>query len=210
MIALTTLRDTLVRAVLNDQGSTPRWTDALLDACFLDALRWIAKLRPDALAQTITHALEPGARQSIPSSAARLLDAKENVDGRRVRVVSLQLMNNALAYGSRPRPARFVSDVTWDRVNPQDFYVYPPAASGAALRLVVSMKAEIVEEGGVDYLPVSDRYAPIIVDYALGRAYQIDSGEGSMQRSRIYLQSAYQAMNMKFEAEQVADPVEGM
>lgn len=163
-----------------------RWTTAELVRYLNDGQRDIVLVRPDATAVTTTMSLAAGARQTLPSAGAKLLEIIRNTSGtkRAIRLVSRAVLDAQSPDWYSKTGVTDIRHYTFDPREPRTFYVYPPAAStGASVELIYSgYPTEITEpSAGALYTAVSgnisvaDIYVNALTNYILYRAYSKDS-----------------------------------
>lgn len=163
-----------------------RWTTAELVRYLNDGQRDITLVRPDATAVTTTMALAAGARQTLPSAGAKLLELIRNTGGtkRAIRLTSRVILDAQNPDWYSKVGVTDIRHYTFDPREPRNFYVYPPAASsGASVELIYSAYPTDITEpaAGALYsavsgnISVADIYVNALVNYILYRAYSKDS-----------------------------------
>ena len=166
--------------------SAVRWTTAELVRYLNDGQRDIALVRPDATSTTATMALAGGARQTLPSAGAKLLEIIRNTSGtkRAIRLTDRVLLDAQSPDWYNKAGVTDIRHYTFDPREPRNFYVYPPAASsGASVELIYSAYPTDITEpsAGALYssvtgnISVADIYVNALVNYILYRAYSKDS-----------------------------------
>ena len=138
----TSAQSVLNRVVITLQdASAVRWSTAELVRYLNDGQRDIALVRPDATATPATMTLAAGARQTIPSAGAKLLDVIRNTTGtqRAIRLVARNVLDAQNPDWYSKTGVTDIRHYTFDTREPRVFYVYPPAAStGASVEMVYS------------------------------------------------------------------------
>jgi hypothetical protein len=163
-----------------------RWPTAELVRYLNDGQRDIALVRPDATSTTATMALAAGARQSLPSTGAKLLEVIRNTNGnkRAIRLVSRVVLDAQVPNWYNLTGVTEIKHYTFDPREPRIFYVYPPAAAeNASAELIYSAYPTDITEpsAGALYssvsgnISVADIYVNALVNYILYRAYSKDS-----------------------------------
>lgn len=184
----TTAQSVIHRAVdtLQDANST-RWTTAELVRYLNDGQNEILVYRPDAFATSTTLSLSAGAKQTLPSTAAKLLDVIRNsADSstkKAVRIVNRQLLD--AQYPDWHNATATVNTVhyMYDPIDPRVFYVYPPATTFARLDVVLANYPTPITEpsAGTTYtavtgnISVPDIMATALMDYIVFRAFHKDA-----------------------------------
>jgi hypothetical protein len=163
-----------------------RWPTAELVRYLNDGQRDIALVRPDATSTTATMSLAGGARQTLPSAGAKLLEVIRNTGGnkRAVRLVDRVILDAQNPNWYNITGVTEIKHYTFDPREPRIFYVYPPAASSnASVELIYSAyPTDITEPSGsalytdvTGNISVADIYVNALVNYILYRAYSKDS-----------------------------------
>ena len=164
-----------VRLILRDMdGGGIQWKDAELITWFNEACAEVSRVRPEATSNTADVALVAGAKQSIPTGTSRLLEGICNIDigeeGRIIRRVSRATMDsedpNWMSGAGSTTVLRYMPSLT----DPRTFYVYPPAAIGAEIRIVSSGPPQKVTQL-TDAYPLPDMYTAVVTNYILFRAF---------------------------------------
>ena len=182
-----TAQSVLQRVVITLQDTNAiRWTTSELVRYLNDGQRDITTVRPDATSTTVTLALAAGARQTLPSAGAKLLEVIRNTSGakRAIRLTSRVILDAQNPDWYSKTGTTDIRHYTYDSREPRTFYVYPPAAStGASVELIYSAYPTDITEpsAGALYtsvtgnISVADIYVNALVNYILYRAYSKDS-----------------------------------
>lgn len=163
-----------------------RWPTAELVRYLNDGQRDIALVRPDATSVTATMALAAGARQTLPSTGAKLLEVIRNTGGnkRAIRLVNRIILDAQVPNWYNQTGVTEIKHYTYDPREPRIFYVYPPAAAAnASAELIYSAYPTDITEPNSTALytavtgniSVADIYVNALVNYILYRAYSKDS-----------------------------------
>jgi hypothetical protein len=195
----TTAQSVIRRAAETIQDlSAVRWSTAELVRYLNDGQREALMFRPDVFATSTTLTLVDGARQTLPSTAAKLLDVIRNAASassrKAVRIVNRQLLDSQVPDWHIAPPAVSAIHYMYDPVNPREFYVYPPATVLTQLDVVVAQyPTAIAEPGSGTYTAVSgnigmpDILANALTDYVIARAYMKDSEQaGNAGRAQAH------------------------
>lgn len=204
-----------IKAALRD-ANQDSWPEDVIHLSILEAERVIVNFRPDATAVSTTLDLVAGIEQSLAGltnpPANRLLEVKHNVvgtaPGRGVRRVAGGDVD-AIAPDWRSAPASAViKEFIHDPREPLLFYVRPPAATGAKLR--VSYSAIPAPYGTVNsgtQTTVSEVFEPMIIEHALYRLFGHDTeGSVNVARSQAHLNNFNNWMGTKIQGEAVYGP----
>ena len=170
---------------LQDQNAT-RWPTAELVRYLNDGQRDIVLVRPDATSTMGTQSLVAGARQTIPSTGAKLIEVIRNsgTNKRAIRLTDRTILDAQVPDWYNQTGVTEIKHYTFDPREPRTFYVYPPAASsGASAELIYSAYPTDISEpsSGALYsavsgnISVADIYVNALVNYILYRAYSKDS-----------------------------------
>lgn len=124
-----------VRTTLIDTNAQT-WTDDELLGYLVMAVNKACALLLDLYVTVVDHALEPGMRQSLPEDGLILIDATTNGNGAPVTqqaLTELARVQRTWAAATPGQPEFFI----YDKRAPLTFMVWPPAASGASIELVI-------------------------------------------------------------------------
>lgn len=198
-----------------------RWSQEMLLAFLSDAQRQVALRRPDATARRALVDLAPGIVQEIPADGLRLMDVvravgADGVSGRAVRLVDRSALDACepdwhtaveSEYGELPAEELLPDQYVHDERTPRLFYVFPPVA-GAGGRLEIVYSVDPAELAGPESpLAVDAVYAGPLLDYALHRAFALDTeSETSRARSEAHLRAFVQAMEAKLPVDLLVTP----
>ena len=191
-----------------------------------DAINQLISLRPDTNVTVDTVKLEPGCRQTIPTSAYRLVDiysnAKKNIDGTFsfTNPVS-QIDRKDLDFYSNWRtatPARQVFEFMYDVKTPRQFFVYPPVAADADVYVEMAYTgpfsiqySELTEDFDTvmaKEIPLLGQFKTALINYVLYLAYSTDSTSvNDKQAAALYEQAFYKNLASDFQATVTVAPV---
>lgn len=167
--------DVLGRAalVLNDP-TYERWTQAELIGHLNDGVLAIAVARPDALATTGTLTLVAGARQSLPASALKLLSVDWREDGRAVTYVERDLLDRLLPTWRVATATAKTKHWLYDNRTPKVFDVYPPAKAATTVQATWAVvPTKLVQV--TDVVPLDEVYINPLVEFVAYKAYSVDT-----------------------------------
>ncbi len=161
-----------------------RWPVPELVRYLNDGQREIKLHRPDTVRQTGDIPLVAGSRQTLPAAADKLIEIWNNKTSKRaVQMVDRRILDDqSPGWHALPGSADILH-YTYDPRVPTEFFVYPPAATGAVLVGAYSINpADVTEPAdGSLYTAVAgnvaviDALANALQDYVLYRAYTKDS-----------------------------------
>lgn len=191
-----------------------RWTVTELIRYLNDGQREILTYRPDATSTTVTVELIAGARQTLPTTAFRLLDVVRNTGGTKaaVRKTDMKLLDAQVPSWQNGTTNTVIKHFMYDLRDIDVFYVYPPAAVGASLEMVVSAKpTEIAEQTGVNLvtgnISVLDLFANALQDYMLFRAFAKDAEyAGNGARATAHYQAFQNGLGVEASATASSSP----
>ena len=209
----TTAQSVIRRAAETIQDLTAvRWSTAELVRYLNDGQREALMFRPDAFATSTTLTLVDGAKQTLPATAAKLLDVVRNAAAvsskRAVRIVNRQLLDSQVPDWHIAPPSVNAVHYMYDPVNPREFYVYPPATVLTQLDVVVAQYPTAIAEpaGGTTFTSVSgnigmpDILANALTDYVIARAYMKDSEQaGNAGRAQAHYVLFTAALSTDFQ-----------
>jgi hypothetical protein len=189
-----------------DDVSYVTWSKAELTNYLNSAQRQVALVRPDASSEISNLTLVAGTKQSLPSTARRLLDITRNMgsDGstpgkpvRAIEEVSLDLYRPGW-HSETGKTA--IKNFAYKEETPRDFYVYPPVHATTTViveaRLAVN-PAEITDVDN-DAISLDDVYEGPLRNWMMHLAYskETDSIESRTLAAR-HEQSFYNSLGIK-------------
>jgi hypothetical protein len=195
-----------------------RWKVDELVRFLNDGQLEIVAARPDTTATTAVISLGVGARQSIPTTAVKLLAVQHNASGRRraVSLVDKQLLDAQVPGWQSMTASTEVVHYTHDLREPRTFYVYPPAANGAAVEAsYTAMPTAVAEptQGEAASITnvsgdigVPDIFANALTDYVLYRAYMKDAETNNPQLAQVHYQQFTALLGAEINAAMVVAP----
>jgi hypothetical protein len=198
---------------LNDVDQVT-WTEASLIEYINSAQEMIVSIRPDAYSVITTMQMAAGSKQTIPSSALRLVDVKRNMgtDGNTPGRVVLPTEADALDLfqfnWNAATQVEVVKNFFYDERTPNSFYVDPPSDGTGYLEVAISRVPTKVTAAG-DTLVLKDIYRNHIVQWCMFRAYSIEvDSVASRDRANNHQGAFYAMMGRKFERDAQFSPSE--
>jgi hypothetical protein len=214
-----TAQSIIRRVVETLQDTTSiRWPTNELVRYLNDAQREVGTYRPDALITTATHSLVAGSKQALPANGLKLLDIVRNAganSSRAVRMTNRQILDAQVPNWHSLAGTAEVLHFIYDPRDPTVFYVYPPAAVGAAVYMIYAgYPANVAEPAdGTTFTAVTgnigvpDIFANALADYILYRAYTKDTEyAGNAARATAHYQAFVNALTVEANATAVAAP----
>lgn len=188
--------------LLQDPGI--RWPAVDLVVHLNDGQRALVEARPEMFAATVPIVLVAGAKQSIPSTAAKLLEIPRNTNGAGIRPVERSHLDAVEPSWYTKTGVTTIKHTMHDTREPHVFYVYPPAAaSGASVDAVCAIwPADVAVASGAAYSTVTgninckDDFKNALLHFVVSRAYMADAeseGNAALAASHAQLFSAYAA-----------------
>lgn len=182
----TTAQSIIQRAqtVLQDPDGT-RHPATELVGYLNDGQRALVTVRNDVGATTVAFTPAMGARQTIPATALALMDVLGNTSGnqRSIRKVDMALMDATVRDWTSGVSSKVATNFMFDPDrDPRTFWLYPPAAAGASIDLLIAAyPTDVPAPGGAAYTTVSgsisvpDQWDNALLNYVLARAYEKDA-----------------------------------
>lgn len=197
--------------ILQDTTSV-RWPIPELVRYLNDGQREVVLYRPDATIKDATVACAAGAKQSLPSDGAKLIDVIRNSassgTSKAVRMVAREVLDAQIPNWYGLTGELDVVHFTYDPRDPKTFFVYPPALTTSRVDITYSAFPTNVAEpaDGSIYSDVSgnmdlpDIYGNVVTDYILYRAYSKDSEyAGNAQRAQAHYGAFANALNIEVQ-----------
>ena len=161
-----------------------RWPATELVAHLNDGQREIATLRPDLFVVTAPMAIT-GVKHTLPDACVNLEEISRNTNGAPIRLVD-RFMLDAVEPGWMTKTASTtIKHYCYDSKEPDAFYTYPPAESGASVDLVYSsLPVDVAAPSGAAYSTVTgnisckDTCKNVLIHFVLYRAWSKDAEFG--------------------------------
>lgn len=192
-----------IKAALRDVNQDS-WPDETIWLALLEAENVIVNQRLDATSVMHTMDLAPGIEQTLAGittpPANRLLNVKHNMvgnnPGKGVRRVGEGDLDAIAPNWRSEQPSQVIREFTFDEREPLIFYVRPPAAAGARLRVSYSAVPQPYGVVGPNTeTTISSTYEPLLIEWALYRLFGHDTeGSVNVTRSQQHLNNFNQQM----------------
>lgn len=190
-----------------------RWGQQELLDYLNDGQREIVLFRPDAKTNNESFTLAESSKQTLPSSALRLIDIYKNIspETNPITLIERKILDDQIDDWYN-QTSTFVEHYVYNPIDPKNFYVYPsPSTSGNTIEIVYSASpADITISNfstDTDTIELDDVYANAILDYILYRAYQKDTEyAGDLQKSANYFNTFQNALGIKQQVDAGATP----
>lgn len=184
----TTAKSIIERAqvALQDQDGV-RWPAGELVQHLNDGQRAYLEKRPDQKTSTSAVALAAGFMQSLPATAASLIDIHNNATGRMRGITKVETaqLDAVLPSWRAATPSAEVVHFMHDLREPRVFRVYPPAAAGASVLMTQALyPADLPAPAGDAWTAVTgnldlpDHAADAVLNFVLFKAYSKDAEFG--------------------------------
>jgi len=200
-------------SIILQDASNVRFPNDELLKFFNDAQREVVLHRPDAKASNSSFTCSSGSKQTLPSTALRLIDVVRNVGGRAITQIDRKILDETLPswHNTAADSSKKIEHFVYDAADPKHFYVYPAGQASFSLEIIYSeAPSDIsISNFATDTTTISldDIYANALLDYMLYRAYQKDSEyAGNAERSMMHYQSFANALGIKTRADSASDP----
>lgn len=193
-----TAQNILDRASMIIQDLTNvRWPASELLNWLNDARRELAVLRPDIYSTSASQSLSPGAKQTLPAGALRLLDVPRNTSGAAITVTQRGFLDQQNpTWHTSITPSTTIKHFMVDERNPSTYWVYPPAAGGASVEIIYQ-QAPTDYTGASNLTAYEELYGGAFVDYVCYRAFSKDSEyAGNAQRALAHYQQYSNALGL--------------
>jgi hypothetical protein len=173
--------------ILTNDADSVQWPEAERVSWLNEgqvALVVVAK-QVDAKIKTITLALTAGAKQANPADCISIIEVRQNLNGNSVTKCDRATLDRFLPGWMNAMQSATIQHFM-DDPQPDAFFVYPPAQSGAQIVMTYGAVPATVSAGG--NIDVRDIYADRLLNYMLYRAYSKDAEGANAARA----QAAYQ------------------
>ena len=204
---------TLAELIVNDVSellqdvNKERWTDAILLSWLSESEQLIATHKPEAVATKAEISLAAGVDQSLPADAMMLLRARRNtVSGAVVQLVDEDSQNRAAPAWPGATQTLDAEIYMYDsQVDPLEFMVSPPNNGSGQLSIVYA-KIPAPITATTTPVNVSDSFVPLIKDYIMYRALQMETEGQNLNRAALHLQTFLTGLGLNTQALNKFDP----
>lgn len=185
------------------------WDDDLKTSFINEAIGLIVLFRPDATAVTETLTLTADTpKQSIPSTGVRFLDLIRNIDGRPIRKIRREELNDCIPSWATTETSTAIEHFMFDEENPETFWVYPVPTSALDVEIVYSDAPTMITSGSTN-IGISEIYLAPVKDYVLYRCLSMHTQGADAGRAAGYLNNFYTALGVKAQSDAVLNQVQG-
>lgn len=202
-------------ATLQDPNGV-RWTKSEMLDYFNAAQRAVVELRPDAKVTNETFTCSAGSKQTLPAAGLRLLDVIRNVNGKSIKQIDRQVLDNLLPNWHEYPAAgtTVVEHFVYNPLDPRVFYLFPKPTGSAQVVIVYSVMPTTVTSAQADLSDITstvigldDIFANAILEYILFRAYVKDADYvPSQQKAAIHMQNFTQSLGAKTQVDLAVTP----
>lgn len=217
------------RTILQDNGSTKRWSDAELLAWLNMGQDQIVALKPDVSSVITPFKLTAGkTKQNLPDGSnsykdplgvaqkkgIQLLDITRNMGtdgdtpGKSISIIDRVLLDQVSPKWHYFERANIIEHFVYSEKYPLIFYVCPGAHSSIQtwVELVYVAKPDTMAATS-DSIDIPDEYESILLDYILFRAYSKSSDSAvHMNKAGLYYEAFVTALGSKVKTEFALDP----
>lgn len=195
------------KTTLIDPNHT-RWGEPEYLAAINEGQRQIVNLRPEAGTVGESVNTVPGARQSLPAGALRLVSVLSGPGGQAVTEVATETMDRYRP-AWRNETADAAEHYLFDDREPTTYYLYPgPAEAGTALVRYVKAPSELSDLA--DPISLPDLYEPALRFFVMYFLLSKDTGAADFQKAGTYYGMFAQLLAGKVEASQMLNPEQMM
>jgi hypothetical protein len=183
-----------------------RWSESESIDWINDGASEIVLRRPAARAVTEIIELSAGTLQNTSTGTSQILDVMRNVradgvSGRAIRICDRQQLDDVdpTWHTRRAAPTRHYMI---DERSPTSFYVYPPAAAGARVEVLVAKPAPKVVSPA-DTLELRAEFISALLNWMMYRAHSKDSQYSQGNMAALHYQAFTDAIGAPSQAAQV-------
>lgn len=197
-----------VTDVLNDAGMVT-WKKRTVVRAIHSGVVNVTCYRPDSFSARETVDLVAGVDQTLPDGAHRILDSVCAVDAGGSDTLPVFIRKKPEMYNIDPlwysQPATLdIEDVIYDERVPLSFQVYPPAQQGAKVKLILAKVPGPFdsEQTATDTFPLSLKYLPAVVEWALYVLFAADKPETpNYGRGQAHKAAFFDLMGIKSQSD---------
>ena len=186
-----------------------RWSDAVLLRWLGESEQLIATHKPESVATKASISLAAGVDQDIPADGLMLLRARRNTtSGAIVQLVDEDTQNRISPAWPGAAQALDATTYIYDpKIDPRTFMVSPPNNGSGSLEVVYAQIPSPVTST-TDTISVNDSFVPLIKDYIMYRALQMETEGQNLNRAAQHLQTFMQGLGLNTRTYHESDPNE--
>ena len=195
---------TEVRDLIQDNGSSLRYSDTILLRFVNQTLKRMAMLRPDLFSVTADITTTPNvSEQELPSAAVRLVEIFRNKDGISIEEIGRDLFDRTYPQWTTD-PAGVPTKYIRHSRNPRRYFLYPRPAADTVLvgEYIATPPAYTISET-ISVLP--DVYLPTLVDGTVYLAESIDNEHINTGRAKMFYDSFVESLGVSFQSRNITD-----
>ena len=193
------------KAILNDADAVTYTERELLEAVNL-ACNAVSIHRPDASSTVGEVQVGYGIQNKLPQGGLRVLDVLGESFGNVVRVVNMADLDAANPYWRTQKKQKHVKEVMIDERAPGVFWVNPPNTGEGMLEMIYSKVPDTVNEVSCP-LPVTDKYAPVVLEWLLYLMFSRDSERSPNQtRAQSHKRTFFDLLGIKTQVDLALSP----
>lgn len=201
----------LINQTTNDTGNVTYLLPEVILA-INDAQKAVCNHRYDACSSSSNALLVAGSKQSIPSTARRLMKHARNMGangttvGRAIRFVRMDYMDS-FDFDWHTKTGADVVTIMYDEDIPSEYHIYPAPVSLPHYLEIKTADNPVDVVNGASDLGVSDTYSPVVVQWALFILFGRDAEESpNYARSLKHEQSFYKLLGIKTQSDMQSSP----
>ena len=197
---------TRVRRSLNDTALPYRWDNDALRQYAGTVLRRMAEVAPYSCAVVQEITLSAGSMQALPNWTVRFLGGvSRSVDGKSIRNVSPEVMDNVLPGWRDDDPDDEITDCVYDTNVPGEFHVYPPALAGTKIRIRGALKAADPVSLS-ENIPVNAVNEMALIHGLLAMCFSEDTDAGDLELAGRHWGKFYEALGVQRQVDEANPP----
>lgn len=195
---------TEVRDLIQDTGSTFRYSDTILLRFVNQTLKRMTLLRPDLFSVIVDITTTPNvSEQELPNTAVRLVEIFRNKNGISIEEIGRDLFDRAYPQWTTD-PAGVPTKYIRHSRNPRRYFLYPrPAVDTVLVGEYVVTPPTYALSDTISVLP--DAYLPTLVDGTVYLAESIDNEHVNTGRAKMFYDSFVESLGVSFQSRSITD-----
>lgn len=199
---------------LSDSGHVT-WSAAELLAYLNAATLRVCLLRPDASSSVENMLLVAGTKQTLPTTARRLLDINRNMGsdgltpGKIITATDQRSMDLYNPTWHTDTAKTSIDHFMYDEETPDVFYITPPAHATTNVYVEVKLanNPAIITDAAAENVQINDVYRPALEHWMLYKAYgkETDSAH-SVAEAKFHFQAFNQLFGLKGQVDRAYSP----
>lgn len=176
-----------------------RWSRSECLAYVNEALTALTNVRQDLITETVTETCVEGCKQAI--TGTRFIEVVRHTDGDTITQAPMEPMDRMVpGWRGSQNPQDKAQHFLFTSKTPTTYWLYPAVTEGLQLEVKQVMPVQVMAAES-DEIPVPDKWASVLTDYCIHRAYSKSSDTEDQSKAQAYLAQFNQVLAQVSQSE---------